>query len=238
MSNLLRTNNSMRLDTKADLAYRILKENIINGYLKPGTRLIQKKIAEELHISEIPVREAFKRLQSEGLITITPHSGAQVTDLDQEELEEVLAIRGVLEGFAARTALLTVTSQDVEKLKSILKKMEECIQENDRTKYGVLNQEFHRLLYSLSPYKRLQKMIDDLWYGAERSRSVFTLVPDRIKTSYEEHRQMIDALEAGDGDRLEQLVREHRRTVARHLRQFSEVSCAGEKRSSCLREGG
>jgi len=218
---LLDTADRVRFDTKADLAYRVLKENIINGHLKPGTRLTQKKVAEELNISEIPVREAFKRLQSEGLVTVTPHSAVQVADLNQEELEEVLAIRGVLEGFAARTVLLTVTPGDIEKLKALLERMAECIRKDDYIAYGILNQEFHRVLYSLSPYRRLHKMIDELWYGAERSRSVFTLVPGRVKASYEEHKQMIDALEAKDGERLELLVREHRRTVAEHLKQFS-----------------
>ncbi len=224
---LLRGRTRAKFDTKADVAYRVLRENIVNGHLKPGTKLAQKKIAEELLISEIPVREAIKRLQAEGMVTVTPHAGAQVAALNQEEIGEALAIRSVLEGFAARTGVSRATRRDVEKLESILGKMKKCVDEKDDARYGMLNQEFHKTLYALSPYKRLQKMISEIWYGAERSRSVFALVPGRPEASYEEHRQILEALRTGDEEKVEELVRQHRMTVARHFQEYVSLPQEG-----------
>ena len=217
---ILRNRNRARYDTKADAAYAVLRENIVNGHLKPGTKLLQKRIADELGVSEIPVREAIKRLQAEGFVTVTPHSGAQVAEFNQEEMQEALAIRSVLEGFAARTGALRASAKDIEKLESILEKMKKCVEEKDDARYGTLNQEFHNSLYALSPYKRLQRMINEIWYGAERTRSVFALVPGRLEASYAEHRQIVDAVKAGLGEKVEELVRQHRLTVAKHLQQY------------------
>ncbi|HHW18759.1 MAG TPA: GntR family transcriptional regulator [Firmicutes bacterium] len=207
----------IRVTTKSEYVYRILRENIISGHLRPGTRLLQKRIAEELEVSEIPVREAIKRLQAEGLVTVTPHSGAEVAQLDPVEMEEVLAIRAVLEGLAARTAAERVKQEDIHKLEELLEQMDKCVERGDPVTYGLLNQEFHKAIFALSPYKRLPKMIDELWYGAERSRSVFTLNPARLEASRDEHRALVQALRARDADKAEELMKQHRYAAARSL---------------------
>jgi DNA-binding GntR family transcriptional regulator len=152
--------------TKTDVVYKALREHIVNGDLEPGTRLLQKKIAEELGVSEIPVREAIRHLQAEGLVVVTPHSGAEVASFRPEEIEEALAIRGVLEGFAARTAVGRATPGAIAELRSILGDMERCVENDDRASYGILNRKFHSKLYALSPYPNIQKMIEEIWYGA------------------------------------------------------------------------
>ncbi|NPV70023.1 MAG: GntR family transcriptional regulator [Firmicutes bacterium] len=206
-----------RFTTKTEVVYRALREHIVNGDLEPGTRLLQKKIAEELGVSEIPVREAIRQLQAEGLVVVTPHSGAEVASFRPEEIEEALAIRGVLEGFAARTAVGRAAPGAIAELRSILDNMGRCVENDDRANYGILNHEFHTKLYALSPYPKLQKMIEEIWYGAERSRSVFKLAPERLRPSHQEHLAILEALEKGEEERVEELVRLHRSNASRSL---------------------
>lgn len=203
--------------TKTDAVYKALREHIVNGDLESGTRLIQKQIAAELGVSEIPVREAIRQLQAEGLVVVTPHSGAEVASFRPEEIEEALAIRGVLEGFAARTAVRRIAPEMLAELRCILDDMERCVETDDKARYETLNREFHTKLYSLSPYPRLQKMIKEIWYGAERSRSVFKLAPDRLHPSHQEHLAILEALVKGDEARVEELVRLHRSNASRAL---------------------
>ncbi|RLA82489.1 MAG: GntR family transcriptional regulator, partial [Deltaproteobacteria bacterium] len=92
------------IDTKSAAIYRFLKQDILNGRLRPGEKLVASKVAEAYGVSIIPVREALNRLRAEGLVTIIPHTGAYVTEIDLEDLKDLYPIRGVLEGFATRLA--------------------------------------------------------------------------------------------------------------------------------------
>ncbi|MBE3518962.1 MAG: GntR family transcriptional regulator [Firmicutes bacterium] len=233
---LLTTATDRPVTTKSEYVYRVLRENIISGNLRPGTRLGQKWIAEQLQVSEIPVREAIKRLQAEGLVTVIPHAGAEVAKLDPLEMEEVLAIRAVLEGLAARTAAERIGPEDIVELEELLKQMDECVKRKDAVTYGLLNQEFHKMIFSLSPYKRLLKMIDELWYGAERSRSVFILDPSRLEASRDEHRALVEALRNHDADKAEQLTKQHRYAAARSL--LRSLTEGGEKTELLAAESG
>ena len=188
---------------------------IFDGTYQPGDRLPpERELAAELGVNRTTLREALKRLQAEGLVKISPHSGAEVTDLEPDDLAETLTIRAVLEGYAARTAAMNATPADIQELRDYLHEMRQCVDRGDHYTYGVLNKQFHTKLYSLSPHKRLIKMISDLWLGRERSRSVFELSPDRSSVSYEEHVSLLNAIEARDYDRVERLMREHRANAA------------------------
>ncbi|MGB9881137.1 MAG: GntR family transcriptional regulator, partial [Anaerolineae bacterium] len=199
----------VRYVTKVDMVHSILRENIIVGNLKPGSRLLQKEIANELGVSEIPVREALRRLQAEGLVTIIPHCGAEVTRPDPNEYREVLTIRAVLEGFAARMAIPHLTPADIEKLHRIVEEMRLAIESKDYETYSKLNKEFHSTMYAACKTRKLQEFITEIWERWGRSQGVFQLSPDRAKPSLEEHEAILKAIEAKDGDAVELLVREH-----------------------------
>ncbi|MCR4442756.1 MAG: GntR family transcriptional regulator [Peptococcaceae bacterium] len=203
-------NKEQFITTKIEAVYNVLRENIVNGNLKPGTRLVLKKIAGDLGVSEIPVREAIRMLEAQGLVTITPHTGAQVSTFSAEDAEEIFNIRSVLEGYAAKTALPNLTPEVMERLNGVIAEMRECIKEGDAVRYGLLNRDFHRLLYQCSPYKRLYKMIFEMWDGSERTRAVFAFDRERPENSLREHEDIMRALEEGDGEKVEQIVRKHK----------------------------
>ncbi|MGB9867662.1 MAG: GntR family transcriptional regulator [Bacillota bacterium] len=208
---------SAKYVTKADLVHSVLRENIITGNLKPGTRLLLKDIAAELGVSEIPVREALRRLQAEGLVTINPHCGAEVTKPNSAEYREILTIRAVLEGFAARTAVQNMTASDIEDLRLIVEAMRDCVEKGDMEAYGGLNRQFHCSIYKFSGLRKLQELITDLWDRWGRSQSVFQLNPGRISESLEEHAAILRAIEARDENNVELLMREHRLRAAEAL---------------------
>lgn len=200
--------------TKLEVVYNVLRDNIVSGNLAPGTRLIISKIAKDLGVSEIPVREAIRMLEVQNFVTMTPHSGAQVVKFDVEVVREIYAIRGMLEGFAARTAMPFIKGKVLEDVNKCLDRMSKALEEDNVKKYGELNRQFHELIYQQSPIRRLKKMIDDVWDGSERTRVVFRLSNDRPKESLQEHYELVDAIVKNDGDRVEKLMRDHRQRVA------------------------
>lgn len=200
-----------------------MRENILNGTLKPGSRLVIRKIAQELGVSAIPVREAIRSLQVQGLVTMTPHAGAQVSTLDIDEIKDIMELRSILEGYATRS-IIPVKANTKTKLQQCMKKMKKCIDENNLSGFGVLNREFHNIIYQQTPNKKLLSMIEEVLHASERTRAVFNLSAQRVTQAYQEHQDILDALLAEDGDKAEELVRMHRQRVGQII-----VDCVKEQ---------
>lgn len=202
-------NIEQMITTKLEAVYNILRENIVNGNLKPGDRLIIRKIAQELGVSEIPVREAIRSLEAQGLVTMIPHTGAHVSMLDKNNIREIIETRSILEGYAARSAI-PLSDAAAGELKKCIRDMQKCVKKGDFAHFGVLNAHFHRTLCTQVGNKRIQKMIDALIGEYERTRAVFGLSQERLQKSLGEHEGILEALLAKDREKTEQLVRAHR----------------------------
>ncbi|MDT8903465.1 GntR family transcriptional regulator [Anaeroselena agilis] len=201
------------ITTKLEAVYNVLRENIVSGKLEPGTRLIIKKIAQDLGVSEIPVREAIRMLEAQNLVTMTPHAGAQVATFDLDDIREVTDIRSLLEGYAARTAIPFIGDEAIADLEMCIEEMERCIHTEDNVNFGILNRKFHQKIYEHSPLKRLYRMIYEMWDGSERTRAVFSLSKRRPQESVQEHKAILKAIKEHDGDTVEKLIRDHRQRV-------------------------
>lgn len=184
---------------------------ILSGELKPGERIIIREMSFYLNISETPVRESLKMLEAEGLLSLIPHVGFVVTELNPRELEDILIIRLNLECLATRLAIDNITDLDLKKLNKNLEAMGECIKRTDKVNYGHLNREFHKIIYKVSGNPFLYKLILDLWDRSARAQSVFLLEPEIIKQSYDEHRQIIDLLKKKDKVLVSQLIEKHKK---------------------------
>ncbi len=192
--------------------YNILQENIINGKLKPGTRLVIRRIAEELGVSQIPVREAIRSLEAQGLVVVIPHSGAHVSELNIDEVKEIMELRSVLEGYATRS-IMPVKGDTIEQLQKCMEEMRACINAGNLSEFGVINRKFHAIIYEQTPNKRLCKLINEILHESERTRAVFNLSVKRSEEAYKEHEDILNALIDGKEDRVESLVRKHRQRV-------------------------
>ena len=210
--------------TKNVAVYDKLRQSIIKGKLKPGQKVVMAELAKAFGLSETPVREAIRRLESEGYIDFTPHMGAIVTKIDEGELVEIYLIRIALEELATRLASPHITEKDIDFLNRKNREMEMAIQQNRYEILAGINKLFHLRIYKAAPFPRLYKMICDLWDTFERWPSVFSYVPERAAASVEEHKKIIQALQARDMDQADRLIKEQKERTMEALQKYMAQS--------------
>jgi DNA-binding GntR family transcriptional regulator len=206
--------------TKNLLVYEKIRQGIIKGTLKPGQKLVMASLAKRFGTSETPIREAIRRLESEGYLTFTPHSGAIVTEINRQELSEIYLIRISLEALATRLAVNFISYDDLIWLRKKNDEMKVAVENNRYEHLARLNKAFHLRIYKAAPFPRLYKMIADLWDAFERWPSIFTYVPERALTAIKEHEQIIEALETADVDRADDLMKEQKKKSLEALQNY------------------
>jgi DNA-binding GntR family transcriptional regulator len=210
--------------TKNVAVYNKLRQSIIKGKLKPGQKVVMAELAKGFGLSETPVREAIRRLESEGYIDFTPHMGAIVTKIDEGELVEIYLIRIALEELATRLASPHITEKDIDFLNKKNREMEMAIQQGRYENLAAMNKAFHLRIYKAAPFPRLYKMICDLWDTFERWPSVFSYVPERAAASVEEHKKIIQALRERDMEQADRLIKEQKERTMEALQKYMAQS--------------
>lgn len=196
--------------TKVDLIYEVLLQKIAKGDYQDGERLVISQISRENNVSDIPVREAVRRLESEGYVSVIANQGAVVRSFSKERLSEIFQIKAVLEGYAARLSVDFLTPQDIEDLRRCNEKLRRALEKNNMKDYSRLNKEFHLRIYLNMPQRELYNMIQDLWKKYSITTTVFSLAPARMEESIEEHEEIIRLLVAKDYEQVEKLMRGHK----------------------------
>jgi DNA-binding GntR family transcriptional regulator len=161
--------------TKSEIIYQEIKEDIINGKYKPNERIVISDVAREFGASDIPVREAMRHLESDGLIQSKPYVGAIVTNFDLADIRKIYQIRAVLEGLATRQAVDRIDKNGFKKLETILSKMVKAVGSENYILLSNLNREFHHVIYAASDNEYLIKVIFDLWDMSLRARAIESL---------------------------------------------------------------
>jgi DNA-binding GntR family transcriptional regulator len=215
---------SLKFITKNVAVYEALRKDIIEGRMKPGQKIIMSEVAKDLGLSDIPVREAIRRLESEGYVHFTPHIGAVVSELDADKIVELYLIRIELESLATRLAVAHITSGDIDFLIKKNREMEQAVKAEKYEKLSALNKEFHLRIYQAAPYPALNQLIEDLWEKMERTQAVFTFVPDRAVASVEEHKGIIEALKAKDTALSEKLIKNQKSFTMASLERYLKES--------------
>lgn len=200
----------MKFSSKSDYVLDILKERILNGTYKQGESIVISNIASELEISSTPVREAIKRLESEGLVQVLPHKGAQVSSFDKEQIMDIVHIRAVLEAYAAATAIEYLDEKDLSVLRNYVEKMDQYAKELNDAQFTRVNTEFHRYIYERCPYPKFNTMIAEVWDGGNFTKSLFAYFPKEMIKSNQEHYKIIDAIKGKDAIKVEKIMREHK----------------------------
>lgn len=196
--------------TKAELAYEVLLEGITKGIYKPGEKLIIRQLSKELDVSEIPIREAIKRLESEGYVIHDVNKSVTVCTISTDELTNFFQIRGVLEGYASRMSIDCLEEKDVDEIQKINEEMKTAYRENRTDLFSALNEQFHMRIYQKNPNSELIKLIENLWKKWSITKQVFTTSPERIGHSIKEHDEIIRLIRAKKYDDLENFVRNHK----------------------------
>ena len=200
MNNNTFLNNREAPPLREEFAYEAIKEAILGGDLLPNQKISLSSMAESLGISIIPVKTAIQRLISEGLVKQDPHHSPVVEELSLNETNEILKIRNHLEDLALKEAIVNIDNDGIAFLTRKLDKLHEAFINNDNHAYGKLNRDFHMSIYHYSQMPLLLTIIEDLWTKAElnRSRSVFSLVPDMMPHSHQEHLQLLEFIKNRD----------------------------------------
>ncbi|RNB83382.1 GntR family transcriptional regulator [Brevibacillus fluminis] len=194
-------------NTKSDKVYEFLKEKILTGHYKPGDRLVIREVSRQLGVSDIPVREAIKKLASEGLLELKSHSGARIAPLNIGNLEEIFMIRVELETLATRLAVHAATAEELDLLESYVQSMDDSIEKDDIPAYTATNRQFHQLLYRTSHSPILIEMIENLFMRSENSKMIFHHDPARLRISNAEHHALVDALRQKDEETAVSVIR-------------------------------
>jgi len=208
--------------TKQDYAYEQLYNAILNGRFKPGEHLVLEDLAAEMGTSRTPLREAIRRLQTEGLVVFTPHRGAVITELSVEELIELYHIRAVLDGLATRLAAENLSDSDLHRLEEMASNAERDLDPQNPVGFEAFNQDFHEIIYRGAKAPKLYEMISNLYAQARRHRHLSLLSPGRISEILVEHRNIVNALKARDAGAAERHARVHHDNTAKVLVQLVE----------------
>ncbi|MHC8320255.1 GntR family transcriptional regulator [Pseudomonas sp. GB2N2] len=193
--------------TAEEEAYNFLLEGICGGRFRKGDRLIAEDIASEIGMSRMPVREAFRRLDAQGLVTLRPNRGAIVSGLDIEEMHEVFEMRSALEGLAIRIAVPKIGDRQLAALERLLDEMDDYRDES--AAWVSRHRKFHEYLCSLSGRPRLVKQISALYSLIEAPMRLWLQHVEKPLSARQEHAVILDAIRAGDADHAETVVREH-----------------------------
>ncbi len=187
----------LRKQATHELVAAVLREAITTGHLKANQPLPQDEIAAQLQVSHIPVREALRQLQSEGLVTYQANRGATVSALTPEEIAEIYEMRAIMETAAIRRAAPRLTAAALEEAARILDRAEQA---TDGATWGSLDVEFHQQVYALDDRPRMDELINGLLRRVDRYWTLYGLMLTHRGTFDREHRGILDALLRRDAD--------------------------------------
>lgn len=198
--------------SKAQLAYGWIREQITTGRFSPGYRLVLAQLAGELGVSVVPVREAVRLLEAEGLVTFVKNVGAQVALVDQTEYVHTMQTLALVEGYATALAAPLVPADTIAAARRVNEQMRECLEDFDPHRFTELNRSFHALLFEHCPNPHVQDLVGRGWSRLAALRdSIFGFVPGRPPASVAEHEEILRLIEQGaDAVEIELAARSHR----------------------------
>ena len=197
-----------------------LRDQIIRGEIAEGTQLRQDAIATQYQVSRIPVREALRQLDAEGLIAIVPNRGAVVPALSPDDIEELFAIRALLEPEILKRSIPHLTREDFAEAEAILRKyVSELRREDHVSGWGRLNWHFHSTLYARASQPRFMAIIRNVNNSGERYTRLQLYLTHGIKRANEEHHQILELCRQRDIAAACKLLREHIEYAGQSLKQ-------------------
>lgn len=199
-----------------DEVYHRLRQAILRGIYRPGEKLQEVALAEDLGTSRTPVREALRKLEVERLVVYYPHRGTVVAEVAADEIAELYQVRTLLERFIARRAARNAGPQDIARLRKILAIVELC-EEPDEILEAV--EDFNDAIFKLSGAEHLVDLARRIRELLQRVLVSNHLDPVRRAEAHQEHLHIVEALEANDPDRAEQYTIEHMNRAPRVMRQ-------------------
>ena len=192
-----------------ETTYETLKHAIIMGDIPAGSRLIETVYAEQLHISRTPLREAFRKLELDGLVEYVERKGVIVRAFTMEDIEETFTIRNALMMLIIPSIFKNVKKEHLDALQTILDKMDISQQEENADELAVYNRDFHRTIEHISDKKRILRVIDSQEEYIIRFSHIAIASIVRRSNAHKEHHQLLEMLSKGDEESFATLMESH-----------------------------
>ena len=201
----------MKVESLTDIAKRYLEKWIVTDNLKPGQQLKEDEIASKLGISRPPVREAFKALESEGLVIRKPRKGVFVVEMSKADVIEVYMLKANLYAMATELAMEHITSEQLEGLDKLVRKMEDCIHEDisDILNYQKFHQRFHIRIMDIAGNRRLGIIASNLHKQIQRFSYQTLQHKAHLTTSAKYHRRIVNKILEKDKEKACKIMKEH-----------------------------
>lgn len=193
-----------------DVVFNTLRQAILRGELKPGTRLMEIQLANKLGVSRTPIREAIRKLENEGLVLMTPRKGAEVAEITEKNMLDVLEVRKTLEELTAELACDRITAKQIEELKKAEEEFEKTLKTDDVTRIAEADVIFHDVIFAATDNQRLINLLNNLREQMYRFRVEYLKKSEYYPDLIREHKQLIDAITSGQ----KEIARE---TIAKHI---------------------
>lgn len=208
MKDMLQENMDEYLPLR-DVVFKTLRQGILTGELKPGERLMEIHLANRLGVSRTPIREAIRKLELEGLVIMIPRRGAQVAQITEKNLQDVLEVRRALDTFAAKLACRRMTEEQKKELKKAAEDFEKAIETKDATVIAKADVKFHDIILQSTGNDRLIQLVNNLAEQVYRYR--FEYVKDKTSHSklIAEHRNIYNSIVNQDEAAAERAVETH-----------------------------
>ncbi len=204
-----------RVETGSPGVFERLRRWILEGEYEPNERLVEEQLAERLGVSRTPIRQALTMLEAEGLVEMAPNRGATVRSFSVDEVWDIYDLRAVLKGHAARRAAGRIDSRELDELRGLTVAMEEMAaekftdHEEEIRQLVARNQKFHGTIVTACRNQRLERLLRRTVEIPLMFKAFFWYTPYERTVSNHYHRQILHALEQGDADRAEIVMREH-----------------------------
>lgn len=211
-----------------DVVSDVLRQAIKDGVLKPGERLMEIRLAEELGVSRTPIREAIRKLEQEGFVVMVPRRGTYVADISLKDISQVFEIRGALEELAAGLAAERITPDELERLERILVEINEYMANDSFDKIVDADVRFHDILYHASRNQRLVDILNNLREQMLRFRSISMHYPGRLVATWEEHRRMVENIAQHNSAMARKVAKKHmensEKTLLKGIKKDKELA--------------
>lgn len=201
--------------------YDVIRNDILNGHIPPGARMVETQLAKQINTSRTPVREALHMLEMEGLLVSTPRVGYRVKQIEWVEIEEIVKIRVVNEILAARWAMKRITPRDLKALEENIVVAESEIRGGDPRSFVERDAEFHEILVRASGSKRLLELCQLLRRHMLRYRIEALYLPETGLRAIVGHRRILDCMREKDEKGIKPAIREHLEQSKREIQRYA-----------------
>ena len=206
-----------------DVVFNTLRQAILRGELKPGERLMEIQLANKLGVSRTPIREAIRKLELEGLVLMIPRKGAEVAEITEKNMRDVLEVRKALEELAVQLACDKITKEEIEEMKKATEDFKKILKSKDITEIAEADVRFHDIIYMATDNQKLIQLLNNLREQMYRYRLEYVKDTEYHAVLLREHQELVAAMFASKKDEARKIMKRHidnqEMTVIRNIKE-------------------